>query len=235
MTMVATQSISVSVKEEFSSQEQTNDAKSSTLTRLSRATTGPRGYLNVRLEPVDDFIQHGGASLRPAANAKDDSLVLEGVVPGRYWVHIDSSHGYASSVASGGVDLMTEPLVVANGSAAPIEITMRDDTAQVEGTIEGADASSAGGQRTTLAHVYCVPAADSPGRFAEAAASADGTFTFLNLPPGVYRVLAFQHSQLSLEFRNPEVMRAYETSGPVVHLTSGGKEHVTVPLISKGE
>ena len=130
---------------------------------------------------------------------------------------------------------MTEPLVVANGSAAPIEITMRDDTAQVEGTIEGADAASAGGQRTTFAHVYCVPAADSAGRFAEAAASADGTFTFLNLPPGVYRVLAFQHSQLSLEFRNPEVMRAYETSGPVVHLTSGGKEHVTVPLISKGE
>jgi hypothetical protein len=235
MTMVATQSISVNVKEEFSSQEQTNDENGSTRTRLSSASTGPRSYLNLRLEPVDDFIQHGGASLRPPRSLKDESLVLEGVAPGRYWVHIDSSHGYASSVASGGADLMTEPLVVANGSAAPIEITVRDDTAQVEGTIEGADASVAGGQRMPFAHVYCAPLPDSPGRFAEVAASAEGTFTFLNLPPGVYRVLAFQHSQPSLEFRNPEVMRAYETSGPVVHLTSGGKEHITVPLISKGE
>jgi hypothetical protein len=189
----------------------------------------------VRLEPVDDFIQHGGASLRPPRTLKDESLTLEGVVPGRYWVHVDSSHGYASAVTSGGVDLMTEPLVVANGSAAPIEVTMRDDTAQVEGTIEGTDTAAAPGQRTPFTHVYCVPAADSPGRFAEVAASAEGTFTFLNLPPGVYRVLAFQHSQPSLEFRNPEAMRAYEASGPVVHLTSGGKEHISVPLVSKGE
>jgi hypothetical protein len=76
---------------------------------------------------------------------------------------------------------------------------------------------------------------DSSGRFAEVAASADGTFTFLNLPPGAYRVLAFKHAQPGLEFRNPEVMRAYETSGPVVHLTSGQKDHITAPLISKSE
>ena len=235
MTMVATQSITVNVKEEFSSQDQTNDTNSVTVTRLSSASTGPRSYLSLRLEPVDDFIQHGGASLRPPANAKDESLVLDGVVPSRYWVHVDSSRGYASAVTSGGVDLLTEPLVVAGGSSGPIEITMRDDMAQVEGTIEGADASASSGSRAPFAHVYCVPLPDSPGRFSEVAASADGTFTFLNLPPGVYRVLAFKHAQLSLEFRNPEVIRAYEASGPVVHLTSGGKEHITVPLISKGE
>jgi len=142
----------------------------------------------VRLEPVDDFIQHGGASLRPPTHAKDESLVLEGVVPGRYWVHVDSSHGYASAVASGGVDLLTEPLVNSQRIGRPIEITMRDDTAQVK------EQSRVRMRRLpeasdTFAHVYCVPAADSPGRFAEVAASADGAFTFLNLPPGVYRVL----------------------------------------------
>ena len=235
LTMVATQSITVNVKEEFSSQEPTNDANSVAVTRFSSASTGPRSYLSLRLEPVDDFVQHGGASLRPPANAKDESLVLDGVVPSRYWVHVDSSRGYASSVTSGGVDLLTEPLVVAGGSTGPIEITMRDDMAQVEGTIEGEDASGPSGPRTPFAHVYCVPLPDSPGRFSEVAASADGTFTFLNLPPGGYRVLAFKPAQPSLEFRNPEVIRAYETSGSVVHLTSSGKEHITVPLISKGE
>jgi len=235
ITMVARPSISVSVKEEFSSQEQTNDASSSSRTWLSSAASGPRSYLNLRLEPVDDFNQHGGSSLRPPANPKDEALTLEGVAPGRYWVHVDSSRGYASAVTSGGVDLLTEPLVVANGSVAPIEITMRDDTAQVEGTIEGADASAPSRPHTATANVYCVPLPDSPGRFAEVAAAADGTFTFLNLPPGAYRVLAFKGAQPGLEFRNPEVMRAYEASGPVVHLSSGQKDHVTVPLISKGE
>jgi hypothetical protein len=225
----------VNVKEEFSSQEQTNDASSSSRTWLSSAGSGPRSYLNLRLEPLDDFNQHGGSSLRPPANLKDEALTLEGVAPGRYWVHVDSSRGYAAAVTSGGVDLLTEPLVVANGSAGPIEITMRDDTAQVEGTIEGADAPAASGPHTAAANVYCVPLPDSSGRFAEVAASADGTFTFLNLPPGAYRVLAFRHAQPGLEFRNPEVMRAYEASGPVVHLTSAQKEHITVPLISKGE
>jgi hypothetical protein len=71
---------------------------------------------------------------------------------------------------------------------------------------------------------------DSAGRFAEVAASAEGTFTFLNLPPGSYRVVAFKRAQTGLEFRNPEVMRALEASGPAIHLTSGQKEHITVPL-----
>jgi hypothetical protein len=242
ITMVARPSISVNVKEEFSSQEQTreqtNDASSSLRTWYSSGgsgASGPRSYLNLRLEPVDDFSQHGGSSLRPPANLKDEALTLEGVAPGRYWVHVDSTRGYASAVTSGGVDLLTEPLVVANGSSAPIEITMRDDTAQVEGTIEGTNASAPSGAHTAAGNVYCVPLPDSPGRFTEVAASADGTFTVPNLPPGAYRVLAFQHAQPGMEFRNPEVMRAYEASGPVVHLTSGQKDHITVPLISKGE
>ncbi len=235
MTMVAAQSISVHVKEEFSSEEHPNNPDNASFSAPSGTLRGPRSYLNIRLEPADDFVQHGGASLRPPANPKDESLVLEGIGPGRYWVHIDSSHGYASSVTSGGVDLMTEPLVVANGASTAIEITMRDDASQLEGTIEGADASTGAGAHTPFAHVYCVPLPDSPGRFAEVAAAADGTYTFLDLPPGAYRVLAFKHVQPSLEFRDPEVMRSYDASGPVIHLTSGQKDHVTLPLIAKGE
>jgi hypothetical protein len=142
MTMVATQSIAVNVKEDFSAAEQVDDGNGSATTRVSGGLTGPRSYLNLRLEPVDDFIQHGGATLRPPMNLKDESLVLEGVVPGRYWVHVDSARGYAASVSSGGRDLLSEPLVVGNGSAAAIEITMRDDTAEVSGTIEGAEGAA---------------------------------------------------------------------------------------------
>jgi hypothetical protein len=232
MTMVSAQSIRVDVKEEFSSPPEIDDVENANLSKVSRSVSGPRSYLNVRLEPAEDFAQHGGPSERPPANARDESLVLDGVVPGRYWVHVDSSRGYASSVTSGGMDLLQEPLVVANGSSRPIEITMRDDTAQLEGTVEGAD--NATGDPNPFAHVYCVPILDSPGRFAEVATAPDGTFILPNLPPGTYRALAFKRAQPNLEFRNPEVMRAYESSGGLVHLTSGQKDHLTLSLVSKG-
>jgi len=248
MTLSPAQSATIHVKEEFASlrEEPAADNVVPRLERLARDTVvemsssenlarGPRSYLDVRLEPADDFSQYGGASMRPPSNAKDESLVLDGIVPGRYWVHINSSRGYASSVTSSGVDLVAEPLVVGNGAPGPIEITMRDDAAQLDGTIEDADAASGAGAHAPSAHVYCVPMPDSTGRFAEVAALADGTFSFPALPPGTYRVLAFPHAQPNLEFRNPEVLRTYDAAGPSIHLTSGQKEHLTLPLIVKGE
>jgi hypothetical protein len=148
------------------------------------------------------------------------------------------------------VDLLREPLVVAEGASSPsIEITMRDDGAQIDGTIEGADpaltatnvltASLYGvnppGAHTMFAYVYCVPMADSPGRFTEAVASPDGAFTALNLPPGSYRVLAFKRPQADLEYGDVNAMRSYEAKGQVVHLTGGQTEHLTLQLTSIGD
>jgi len=241
MTMVATRPIPINVKEEFTS-EQPDNAESN--------LRGPGRYLNVRLEPADEFNPQNVINMRPPSNQNDHALVLEGAPPGKYWVHIDSSRGYAASVISGGVDLLRKPLVVAEGASSPsIEITMRDDGAQIDGTIEGADpaltasnvltASLYGinppGAHTMFAYVYCVPMADSPGRFTEAVASPDGAFTALNLPPGTYRVLAFKRPQSDLEYQNSEAMQAYETKGEVVHLAGGKTEHMTLQLTAKGD
>ena len=241
MTMVPTRPIPIHVKEEFASEEPEN---------LETNLRGPGRYLNVRLEPADEFNPQNIINMEPPSNQNDHTLVLESAPPGRYWVHIDSSRGYAASILSGGVDLLREPLVVAEGaSASSIEITMRDDGAQINGTIEGADpaltasnvltASLFGvnppGAHTMFAYVYCVPMADSPGRFTEAVASPDGAFTALNLPPGSYRVLAFKRPQADLEYRDANAMRSYEAKGQVVHLSSGQTEHVTLQLTTKGD
>jgi hypothetical protein len=44
--------------------------------------------------------------------------------------------------------------------------------------------------------------------------------------------LAFDQAQTEIEYRNPEVMQAYDSKGSVVRLTGGQKERVTVQLIS---
>jgi hypothetical protein len=83
-------------------------------------------------------------------------------------------------------------------------------------------------------HVYCIPLADGSGQFTEIWAHADGTFDSHELPPGGYRVLAFDQVQTEIEYRSPEAMQAYDSKGSVVRLTGGQKERVTLQLISTG-
>jgi hypothetical protein len=253
LVLMPNSSVKVDVKEEFTS---TDNTGSVTLRVNRRVMTprGPRRYLNINLEPADDSERGGVGGLRNPTGPEDESLVIENVQPGHYWVRVNSSRGFAASVRSGNIDLQHQPLVVAaGGSASPIEITMRDDTAGLDGTVEGitptataalnASAETDGSASLSRpqavpaapARVYCVPLADSSGQFTEVWVSPDGSFSSPPLPPGAYRLLAFDRPQPELEYRNPEVMQSYEAKGPVVRLISGQTEHVRLQLISTSE
>jgi hypothetical protein len=251
MTMAPVGSIDVNVTEQFTSDDHTG---SSTITTNGRSVTlnGPRRYLNLWLESDDDFERGGRAGLRNPTKPGDESLVIENVRPGRYWVRVNSSRGFAASIRSGSTDLLRQPLVIsADASTSPIEITMRDDSAEISGTVDGiaapprepATATDGGGGLISsptyvdpaAAHIYCIPLPDSSGQFTEIWVSPDGSFTSPPLPPGAYRLLAFDRPQPELEYRNPDAMQAYGTKGPVVRVASGQKENVRLPLISTSE
>jgi len=237
MALTHNSSIAVNVREEFSSTDASATGSGSDGTRSSR---GPRAYLEVRVEGADDFGPQRSASLRQPTGTNDDSLVIEDLAPGRYWVRVRSSRGYVAAATMGGVDLLHEPLVVGSG-VTPVEITMRDDSAQIGGTVAGVSgilATPAGpansgipGPSTSPAYVYCVPLPDSPGQFQQLSVSTDGTFNSAKMTPGAYRVMAFKNPQL-LPYRDPEAMRAYETTGQIVHLAAGQKENLQLQISS---
>ena len=235
MTLVPNGSVTVNVKEEFTSPENANATRTYRDNgELRESPQGPRNYLpTLRLEPADDFGQEWNASLRIPAGT-DEALAIDNVQPGRYWVRADTSRGFVASMTSGTTDLQHHLLVVGlGGSSPPIEITMRDVTAEIDGTIEGAAPVSE--TNTDAAHVYCIPLPDSSGVFKEVWVGPDGTFREPQLPPGTYRVLAFDRAQPDLEYRNPEAMRAYEAKGQLVRLAAGQKEHLHLQLISTSE
>jgi hypothetical protein len=138
----------------------------------------------------------------------------------------------------GVVDLLHQPLVVGSGPGAPIEIKMRDDIAEIDGTVTdvASSAAMAAGNATASssprAWVYCVPLPDSPGQFQHLAVSGEGRFDSSTMAPGDYRVLAFANRQPNLPYRDAEAMRAYETKGQVIHLAPGQKATVQVQIIS---
>jgi hypothetical protein len=126
--------------------------------------------------------------------------------------------------------------VIGSGANAPIEITLRDDGAELEGSITSvAEQNASANASSTMAWVYCIPMPDSAGQLQTIGVSQDGRFDVQMMVPGDYRVLAFSKPQPRLPYRDPEGMKTYETKGQVVHLTAGQKTAVQLQIVSETE
>ena len=227
--------IPVQVKEEFGDSSPNSSAGWSD-GKHSYVLRGPRLYLQARLESLDE-IEPRGAALRPPTPPDDQSLVLEGVAPGRYWLRVSTSRGYIASATMGSLDLLHQPFTVSSGSSAAIEITMRDDGGELDGTISssGQQNSAPGSGSGPRAFVYCVPLPESAGQFQPLVVSEDGKFNAQMMAPGDYRILAFSVQQPNLPYRDAEAMKAYESQGQVVHLSAGQKTTVQLQSVISAE
>ncbi len=237
MTMIRSASIEVRVSEDFTDTESRSTASFSSAAGPFEMH-GVRADLYPQLEQDDDFAQQRGDYLRPPTGPNDESLVLENLSPGKYWLRANPNRGYVAAATVGTIDLLHEPLTVAAGSTGVIDIKLRDDFAEIDGTVAGIVTESAWPQGTAALPIflYCVPLSDSPGQFQQLGTSSlDGKFTSNRMTPGSYRVLAFRNPQPRLPYRDPEAMKAYESMGPVVHLSPGQKTTVQVPIISSSE
>jgi len=109
--------------------------------------------------------------------------------------------------------------------SSPIEVTLRDDGAEVDGKSEGA----------TQYYVYFLPVGETLGKYRTMASNPDGSFTAAQLPPGSYLVLAFDSAQADLAYTNQEVLKNFESQGQIIHLTAGQKEHLRLKIIARGD
>ena len=238
VAMLPNSSIPVRVQEEFQHQETSGQRRTSSGFGHERRPN----YLNVSLIPLEQFGSTPGATLSPPKGPDDNSpLVIENVQPGRYRVLVNTTIGFASSVTSGSTNLLRQPLdIPEGGTTAPIEITVRDDGAEIEGAIEKKPAERAGktGFKLpggSLAIVYFVPTADGTSQFRVAWVFTDGTFQLQQLPPGVYRILAFDREQPVLEYSSEETMGKYESKSQVIRVVAGQKVRLQLPLITEDE
>ena len=249
LTLTPSSSIPVHVTEEFTSKGEQGSATWNVGGR-NIPVRGPRVYLQVNAEPVDDFGQRNMPMLRPPTTPSEDALVLENIAPGRYWLRLHTSRGYVAAASMGGLDLLHQPFTVTSGSSSPIDITMRDDTAELEGTVAGVGTQGGfgspdspqrgpGGSITgprflsPQAWIYCIPLPDSPGEFQQLWVSPEGKFISPNMAPGAYRIIAFKTQHMNLPYHDAEAMRPYESAGQVIHLSAGQKVSVQLQVASE--
>jgi hypothetical protein len=246
LTLVPNGSVRVDAKLEFKTSSETSTQATGEVAFRSQVLGE---NLNVRLEAVDDDFEQGNRSMvRPPHGPDEGSIIFEHVRPGRYWVRIDSPRGFAAAISAGDVDLLRRPLTVRAGANLLVDATMRDDGAEITGSVEDLNVASGGPADATLksrisirlaqgaqAHVYCLPLPDSTGQFREVLVAPDGRFFLQHVPPGAYRVLAFNQPQNDLEYLDAARMRAYESQGQVVRLAAGQKEELKLQVVSDNE
>jgi hypothetical protein len=169
-----------------------------------------------------------GGNLRRAPGSSDNSsFQIEGVRPGSYWVQAMAFQGYVASITSGGVDLTKNPLVVGpGGTSSPIEIVLRNDMASLKVMLS--QAASAEGNDAS-AYVSIVPMFDTAWQ-EMGHMPLPQTGMNLNLPPGTYRIFAFDEPQ-ELEYKDPQAMNALAGKGQTVTLAPGGSAQVSVDVI----
>jgi hypothetical protein len=228
MALVPNSSIAVEVTNEFAADSSATGGPVAPRVRIgsgAMAVAGNSTY--VYLQAADEFDQLRTAVSQPSSTGEANSLTIDGVAPGHYWVKVYSPRGYAASITSGAVDLQHQPLVVGTpGTTSPIEITMRDTAAELDGTVD----SQGAGAVFSAAHVYLVPLPDSSGEFHDVFVAADGSFQAPAVPPGEYRVMALASPE-QLPYRDPEAMHAYDSSGVVVDLQPGEKQKIQLHLM----
>jgi hypothetical protein len=199
--------------------------------------------VSLYLESVDTN-QGNGANLAPIGpDDPEDSLKLQNVTPGVYRVRVQPTRGgYVASATCGTTDLMRDPLTIAAaGSGCPIEVTLRDDSASVTGTI-ATGALPQSPQNSTDAGIIFIMGIplDQPESYpVQSAVMGQGQFRLGAVPPGRYLFVAsqrdiFQNMFQDLEYRNPDVLRDLTAKGAVVTLSAGQKANIQVPLLPEG-
>jgi hypothetical protein len=194
--------------------------------------------LNVRLVASDEFGQANQLWLRSPKNPEDESLVFGNAQAGSYRVRAGCNpSAYVAAISSSGRDLLRQPLVVGLGAAIPpIEITIRDDGAQVHGTVENLPVKAPNqpmlNSSGNLPVVALLPLPNSSGQFCQAWVSPAGDFNLAQVPPGEYLVIAFDHMPEELEYENAAAMKNYESKGRVLRLVAGQNEQLRLALNS---
>lgn len=198
--------------------------------------------LNVRLVPSEDAGQGNFLWLQPPKNPEDESLAFGNARPGSYSVRAGCHPAaYVASVSSGGKDLLRQPLVVGAGAAVPpLEITVRDDGAQVDGSIENWQPPQRSGRVAygfpgNMPQILLLPLPDSTGQFCQAWATPEGEFHFPQVAPGEYRAVAVEGTASELEYGSAAAMKRWESKGQELRLVAGQKEHLRLKLESGSE
>ena len=231
-------SLGVKITREFQSGESPGGG---TLQQMNEGDEASGNYASIALSPVEQFGMGRTVTAQRVQGSLEKGLMLSNVGAGTYWLQVSPSNCYSASATWGEADVLHRPLTVgAEGASTPIEVTLRNDGAEVSGSVQLPETlnfqkSRKGVGPFPLVYLYFVPVGEIGREVRRAMVLQDGTFDETQIAPGTYRILLFDHLMTELGAANSEVMRKYETKGVVVELSASQKLRLSSALALVGE
>ena len=136
---------------------------------------------------------------------------------------------YLADVRQAGVSIYDNGLSVSPRGDAPIEILMRTNSGSVEGMVLRKDQKPAPGATVTL--VPETQRRQNPALYSVGRTDAQGKFTFSTVPPGNYKVFAWETVQ-GAAYQNPAFIEKFEQRGIAVAILPGTRSNANVGLIT---
>lgn len=229
-------SLSVNITREFGSA----GAEGEALTREGNAgINDAQASTTIRLDPVENFGMGMTVISQPVPGSTEGELRLNNVPAGVYWMQITTQDAYPASATWSGGDVLHKPLTVGmEGGDTPIEVTLRNDGAEVLGKLQipGSESAQKPNDGTAIGGsmpvgvIYFVPVGEHGGQIQESEIWQDGAFDQKQLAPGTYRILALGQRNEEITAGNPEVLKKYESTSVVVELSASQTLRLPTPL-----
>ena len=192
--------------------------------------------VTIALSPVEQFGMQQALWAQPVPGGPEDVVVLKNVAAGTYWMQISANNCYVASATWGEGDVLHRPLTVgAEGSGTPIELTLRNDGAEVLGKVQFPESpspqkSNEGVPNGQMAYIYFLPLSENAGQFRQTQVWQNGMLDEKQIAPGTYRILAFDRLNTEIGPTNAELLRKYESKGMVVELSAAQTLRLPSPL-----
>ena len=180
--------------------------------------------VRIQLTPTEDL---------PVGNSQaqvmdDGTFTLTNVAAMSYRVTVSglSNGGYVIAGRYGNTDAFGELLQVETGRALPLAVQLGFSAGSVNGIVE--DSRSAAFQAAT-----CVLIPASRGRtdlYKTATSDQNGKFTFANVPPGDYKVFAWEDVP-SGAYLDQSYIKPYEGQGQSITINKGGAVTANIKVI----
>jgi Carboxypeptidase regulatory-like domain len=202
------------------------EAGSTSVPRPSSDTPPPQ-LVQVRLIPTE--LRFQSQEFQAAINPADNTFAVANITPGSYSVEVlPIPPWYVQSAASGNTDVLRDDLLISAGHRPdPLEIVLRDDGANLNGIVRAEG-------KPVPASILLIPDPSSSEHARLMQAGQGGEFQFDRIPPGDYKLLAFDSLE-TLEFRNPAAIAPYLARAVRVTVSSGERSEMDLERITVGK
>jgi protocatechuate 3,4-dioxygenase beta subunit len=199
--------------------------------RVEGEATVSLAQLRLNLLPAEPGAVQFGPM--PTQQPKEDgAFQLDDVAADRYMVSVNGlpEGFYVKAVRSANVDVTAQGLDVAAGSPVPLDVVLSPNAAQVTGTVLDPKTQ----KPAPMMMVVMVPQEkerrDRETFYRTANTDLSGQFTFKSVPPGEYRVYAWEDVDYGA-WMDPDFLKPLESRGEPVSLQESARPAIQVNLI----